>query len=182
MGRVSQETISKLNDFIESLPQEARQKCALCNETLTHIVKQAEVQTGAGTATVTKVLSEKMNEGAAPGDQVNGNALRVKVQRQEGICTNRANKSSSPKPKKEPAYAIATEAMQIVVTDPKETISMILEQIGEATTAEIMNESSMVSTECKDRIPDALRILESEGKVTKRLSKEKKGYVWSLAQ
>ena len=72
MARVSQETIEKLNAFIDSLPEEAKNKCALCNETLTHIVKQAEAQTGAGTATVTKVLSEKLNDGAADGDRVFG--------------------------------------------------------------------------------------------------------------
>lgn len=36
MGRVSAETIAKLNAFIESLPEEARSKCALYNETLNH--------------------------------------------------------------------------------------------------------------------------------------------------
>jgi len=72
------------------------------------------------------------------------------------------------------------KAMQIEITDPKETITMILEDLGEATTAEIINESSRVSAECKDRIPEALRALEEEKKVTKRLSKEKKGYVWTL--
>lgn len=85
MPRVSQETLDKLETFINSLPNEARQKCALCTETLTHIVKLAEVQTGAGTATVTRVLSEKINEKAAPQDQVSGNALRQKVQWNEGL-------------------------------------------------------------------------------------------------
>lgn len=85
MGRVSKETIKKLNAFIESLPEEARSKCALCNETLTHIVKQAEAQTGAGTATVTKALSDKLNDGAAPGDKVSGDQLRDRVRRNEGL-------------------------------------------------------------------------------------------------
>lgn len=83
MGRVSKETIKKLNAFIESLPEEARSKCALCNETLTHIVKQAEAQTGAGTATVTKALSDKLNDGAAPGDRVSGEALQDRVRTAE---------------------------------------------------------------------------------------------------
>jgi len=84
MGRVSQETIDRLAAFIESLPPEARGKCALCNETLTHIVKQAEVECGAGTATVAKVLAEKINEGAAPGDVVTAEALEKRVKRNEG--------------------------------------------------------------------------------------------------
>jgi hypothetical protein len=89
-------------------------------------------------------------------------------------------------------FAIATEyifaiyfivkAMRIEITDPKDTIAMILEELGEATTMEIIEESTKVSAECKDRIPEALRALESENKVTKSLSKEKKGYVWSLVK
>ena len=78
------------------------------------------------------------------------------------------------------AIYFVAKAMQINVTDPKETISMILADLGEATTAEIIDESSRVSAECKDRIPEALVTLEAEEKVTKRFSKEKKGYVWSL--
>ena len=77
MPRVSEETIKKLDDFINSLPQEARSKCALCSETLTHIVKMAEVQTGAGTATVARVLSEKINENAAPVDMEALNAVAL---------------------------------------------------------------------------------------------------------
>ncbi|MFW9793786.1 MAG: DUF4386 domain-containing protein [Candidatus Thorarchaeota archaeon] len=72
------------------------------------------------------------------------------------------------------------KAMQIEVTDPRVTIAMILEELGEATTTEIIEESAKVSAECKDRIPEALRTLESENKLTKRFSKKKKGYVWSL--
>jgi hypothetical protein len=95
MGRVSAEALKKLNDFILSLPEDARSKCALCNETLTHIVKQAEAQTGAGTATVTRVLSERINEGAAPGDRVSGEQLRQKALRHTGErfdkCADRTN-------------------------------------------------------------------------------------------
>lgn len=72
------------------------------------------------------------------------------------------------------------KAMQIEIRDPKETITMILKDLGEATTAEIIDESSRVSAECKDRIPEALSALEKENIVAKRLSKEKKGYVWTL--
>jgi hypothetical protein len=72
------------------------------------------------------------------------------------------------------------KARKIEVTDPKETITMILEEMGEATTTEIMEESSRVSAECKDRIPEALSAMEAENRVTKKLSKEKKGYVWTL--
>lgn len=80
------------------------------------------------------------------------------------------------------AITFLVKAHGIEVTDPNETITMILKEFGEATTAEIMDQSSRVSAECKDRIPEALKVLESEGKVTKSFSKEKKGYVWSLAR
>ncbi|NHI88095.1 MAG: hypothetical protein EAX87_01160 [Candidatus Thorarchaeota archaeon] len=78
------------------------------------------------------------------------------------------------------AFTFLIKALRIEITDPKETITMILKEFGEATTAEIMDQSSKVSAECKDRIPEALVFLESEGKVAKKLSKEKRGYVWSL--
>ena len=80
------------------------------------------------------------------------------------------------------AIYFIVKALQIEVTDPKDTITMILEELGEATTTEIIEESSKVSAECKDRIPEALKVLESENKITKTLSKEKKGYVWSLVK
>jgi len=87
MSRVTQETLNKLHAFLDSLDPEVKGKCALCNETLTHIVKMAEVQTGAGTATVTRELAARVNEGAAPGDVVSGEKLRLKV-RQKGDDRN----------------------------------------------------------------------------------------------
>jgi hypothetical protein len=39
------------------------------------------VATGAGTATVTRVLAERVNEGAAPGDVVTARALEARVER-----------------------------------------------------------------------------------------------------
>ena len=85
MARVSTETIKKLNEFIDSLPNDARNKCSLCNETLTHLVKMAEVQTGAGTATVTRALAERINETAAPGDRVSGKQLQDRARYYEGV-------------------------------------------------------------------------------------------------
>lgn len=64
--------------------------------------------------------------------------------------------------------------------DPKRTITLLLEELGEATTAEIVEEASRVSRECKDRIPRTLIALEEEKKVTKRISKERKAIVWTL--
>lgn len=55
---------------MDSLPEEARSKCSICTTTLTHIVKQAEAETGVGTATVARALAEKVNETALPADRV----------------------------------------------------------------------------------------------------------------
>lgn len=109
MGRVSSETIDKINAFFLSLPDEAKSKCALCNETLTHIVKQAEVQTGAGTATVVKVLADHINENAAPADKMSDGALRQRVLLNDGsICrnpTNRAETTETPINKDDQEYS-----------------------------------------------------------------------------
>lgn len=97
MPRVKDETVEKLINWIESLPSEMKDKCALCNETLTHIVKKAEAETGAGTATVTKALADNINATAAPGDQINPEALHSRVRRHEGsIMSNRHNKTAEP--------------------------------------------------------------------------------------
>jgi hypothetical protein len=78
------------------------------------------------------------------------------------------------------AIYFIVKAMRIEVTDPKETITMLLKEMGEATTTEIMDESERVSAECKDRIPETLKNMEEENLVAKKLSREKRGYVWSL--
>jgi len=71
--------------------------------------------------------------------------------------------------------------MQVTIFwDPKMTVTMILEDLGEATTAEIIAKASHVSRECKDRIPGTLIALEKDNKVMKRVSKEKKAIVWTL--
>ena len=80
------------------------------------------------------------------------------------------------------AIILVMKAMQKIAepSDPRETIINILEDLGEATTTEIIDESSKVSSECKDRIPNTLIALEKDKEVTKRFSKEKRGYVWTL--
>ena len=80
------------------------------------------------------------------------------------------------------AIILVMKAMQKIAepSDPRETIINILEDLGEATTTEIIDESSKVSSECKDRIPNTLIALEKDKEITKRFSKEKRGYVWTL--
>ena len=80
------------------------------------------------------------------------------------------------------AITLIRKALQMDLESPdtKERLIRILKGMGEATTAEIIAEASKESNECKDRVPRNLIALEKEEVVTKRLSKEKKGYVWSL--
>lgn len=66
------------------------------------------------------------------------------------------------------------------LSDTRTTVIKILTALGEATTAEIMDEASKVSPGCKDRVPRTLTALENDKVVSKRISKEKKGYVWTL--
>lgn len=82
------------------------------SDTLTHWVKQAEVASGAGTATVMRVLAEKINENAAPGDVVSGKQLRDRVQYNEGKvkCGNSANNSTFHQP--DETASIRPAAMQ----------------------------------------------------------------------
>jgi hypothetical protein len=79
------------------------------------------------------------------------------------------------------AIILIMKAMQMSLESPdtKERVVRILQKLGEATTDEIITEASKESNECKDRVPNNLIILENEEVVTKRFSKEKKGYVWT---
>ena len=61
---------------------------------MTHTDKTAEVKTGAGTSTVTRVLARRINEGAAEQDKVSEGALQDRVRRNEGVkVANRQNKT-----------------------------------------------------------------------------------------
>jgi len=80
------------------------------------------------------------------------------------------------------AITFIIETRKILETDPVVTITMILKNMGEATTVEITEAASKVSAECPDRVPATLGSLEMQNVVAKRFSKEKKGYVWSLVE
>ncbi|MHA2109603.1 MAG: DUF4386 domain-containing protein [Candidatus Hodarchaeales archaeon] len=79
---------------------------------------------------------------------------------------------------------LVMKAMKLInkLPDPKRTITMILKELGEVTTAEIIDKASQVShsRDCKDRVPGTLVALEKEKRVSKRISKEKKAIVWRL--
>jgi hypothetical protein len=81
------------------------------------------------------------------------------------------------------AFTLIIKALRMDLESPdtKQRVIRILERLGEATTSEIIEEASKESDECKDRVPRNLILLEQEERITKRLSREKKGYVWTLA-
>ena len=84
MARPTSEQLRLLQAYFDTLSTDQKGKCALCNETLVHIVKQAEAETGVGTATAARVLAEKVNETALPADRVTAGQLRDRVRRSAG--------------------------------------------------------------------------------------------------
>lgn len=66
--------------------------------------------------------------------------------------------------------------------DAKTAILVVLEELGEASTFEVMEEASKIASQCKDQAVSILMTLEKEKKVTKSISKEKKAIVWKLIQ
>ena len=152
MGRVSQETIEKLNNFICSLPEEAKGKCALCNQTLVHIVKQAEAQTGAGTATVTRAIADKINENSAPQDMVTAGSLRHKVISNE---TGRHNSISALRTNRIEKLEIDRET--IIVNDNNR-----FEKLEEETNNEIIKIAKKINKEkAEKKREEIIRTLDS---------------------
>lgn len=103
MARVSKEKLIQLEEwFDEKMPNDLAYKCTLCNETLTHLTKMAEAEVGVGTATVTKMLAERINEHALEHEQVTGELLRQRALRKSGErtdkCADRTNKLTGTSP------------------------------------------------------------------------------------
>ncbi|MFX0170662.1 MAG: hypothetical protein ACFE9L_01950 [Candidatus Hodarchaeota archaeon] len=64
----------------------------------------------------------------------------------------------------------------------REFITLLLEDMKEATTAELMEEIEKLGVpECRDRVPSALAELLSQGLIKKSISREKKALIWRLA-
>jgi len=67
-------------------------------------------------------------------------------------------------------------------TTSKELVLLLLKDMGEATTEELITEAEIMGLdECRDRVPVAIADLNSDGLLNKKLSKEKKAIVWSLS-
>ena len=67
-------------------------------------------------------------------------------------------------------------------SNPEITVTIILEEFGELTTSEIILEASKLSKKSKYSVPWTLISLEKKKRISKKLSKEKKGYVWYICQ
>ena len=64
----------------------------------------------------------------------------------------------------------------------KRLILLLLNDMGPSSTEELIGEAETLGiAECRDRVPGAIADLNSEGKLTKKLSKEKKAIVWGLS-
>ena len=64
----------------------------------------------------------------------------------------------------------------------KQLVLLLLNDMDEATTEELITEAEALGiAECRDRVPGAIADLNSEGMLTKKLSKEKKAIVWGLS-
>ena len=65
----------------------------------------------------------------------------------------------------------------------KRLILFLLEDMGEATTEELIKEAETLGVaECRDRVPPSIAGLYDEGMLKRKLSKEKKAIVWSLSE
>ena len=65
--------------------------------------------------------------------------------------------------------------------ESKAKILNLLKELGEASTAEVIEEASKLTGRCKDLVPVILVVLEKEKKVRRKISKEKKAIIWSVA-
>ena len=64
--------------------------------------------------------------------------------------------------------------------ESKSKVLNLLKDLGEASTAEIIEQASKLSGRCKDLVPVILVVLEKEKKVSRRISKEKKAIIWTF--
>ena len=67
MGRVSKETIEKVENFVDSISEKDREKCNACNKTLTCIMSKGKDITGAGIGTISRFLADKINNDIGSG-------------------------------------------------------------------------------------------------------------------
>ena len=64
--------------------------------------------------------------------------------------------------------------------DTEKAILWIVEDLGEALTSEIIQEASDLPNNCKDKVPGILISLEKKKFISKKISREKRGIIWSI--
>ena len=73
--------------------------------------------------------------------------------------------------------------MAKAIVKTKRLILLLLEDMGDATTEELIAEAETLGiAECRDRVPSAIADLNSEGLLRKELSREKRAIIWKLAE
>lgn len=78
------ESNGNLEEYFNLLPPGMKKKCAMCNNTLAHVVTQAMVATGSSERATVKVLADQLNEGAAQQDVVTAEQLRARARLASG--------------------------------------------------------------------------------------------------
>jgi len=159
MSKPSQETLERLNAFLDSLPAEVKGKCVLCNETLTHFVKKAEAETGAPTASVTRELANRVNEGAAPGDVVSGKKLQDRVRYHSG-ADKVGNSEDKPNTKPEDTCADRTDK-----TEPKPKECPICKSVYPGNNEHCPNKCEKATTEKPEALDAQHFCFEAVGKL-----------------
>lgn len=105
MGRVAADAIERLSQIMAVLDGGDTKACRLCNETLTHNIKQIEANTGASERAVCEAIADKINETALPQDKVTGESLRQRVKQHDGSKARIGSIGTNRKPTKEEVAA-----------------------------------------------------------------------------
>lgn len=130
MGRVKESVVEQVRALIAMLPAEAKGKCALCNETLTHIVTKIEVTAKAPLQTVCRELAAQVNEGAAPQDRVSEQAIRERVRAAttDKNLSGRSDQINRITPPPPPPVRVIREGVEIVPPPPPEPPIVTLDE------------------------------------------------------
>ena len=88
MGKVSKEVVKAVIDEVDKLDEAVKDKCSLCNITLTDIVKRIEVSSNASVSTVCNTIAKVLNRSKSDGEKISAEALRQRVLNTEGKRKN----------------------------------------------------------------------------------------------
>jgi predicted DNA-binding protein YlxM (UPF0122 family) len=131
MARVKKEIKNKIIEAINNLDNNIKDKCSLCNITLTDVVLKISTTTDAPLETVAGVIADEINEGRPEYEHVSKRALVQRIKRTTGEVKAAQGKPSLPKKKvsgptkKELLDKLRAQEAQIV------ELSQLLKQLNE---------------------------------------------------